>query len=94
MPRPTVPAATRTNGSLRQAAYRRRHLLDPGSLDAARLNMVVAIGSKLAIERLAKSYGVTQRVLVERQIAAAKQEATATMPRAEQKTYSAVGKQR
>lgn len=70
------------------------HLLDPSSLDAARLNMVVSMGAKRALEWLSARYGVTQRVFVERLIADAEEEAMASMSRAEQKTYYAVGKQR
>ena len=47
-----------------QAAYRRRHLQD---VDATgeRLNMVVGISAKRALERLARHYAVSQRAMLE-----------------------------
>ena len=84
-------ASKRASGTQRQAEYRRRHLVDPSSLDAARLNMIVTIGAKRALERLSERYGVTQRVFIERLIAEAEQEATASMSRTEQKKYYSAG---
>ena len=49
----------------RQAAYRARHLKDEDG-KGERLNMIVSATAKTQLKRLAKSYGVTQRVLVER----------------------------
>ena len=48
-----------------QAAYRRRHLQD---VDATgeRLNMVIGISAKRALERLARHYAVSQRAMLER----------------------------
>ena len=53
-----------------QAAYRRRHLQD---VDATgeRLNMVVGISAKRALERLARHYAVSQRAMLERLLAEA-----------------------
>jgi len=55
------------SASERQAAYRQKHLHD---LDGtkARLNLLIEHRAKLALARLAKSYGVTQTELLERLI--------------------------
>ena len=44
----------------RQAAYRQRHLHDEGGT-GERLNVVIDLHAKRALERLASCYGVTQR---------------------------------
>jgi hypothetical protein len=53
------------NSAQRQAAYRERHLKDENG-KGERLNLVVNLHAKRAIERLAVCYGVTQRDLIER----------------------------
>ena len=54
----------------RQAAYRERHLKDPeGGLE--RLNLLVSLQAKRQLERLAASYGVTQKSLLEQPLAEA-----------------------
>ena len=58
----------------RQAAYRQRHLHDDGGT-GERLNVVIDLHAKRALERLASCYGVTQRKILERVLAAAEQEA-------------------
>lgn len=49
----------------RQAAYRARHL---ASVDGQgeRLNLIVGVQAKRALERLASCYGVTQRAMIEK----------------------------
>lgn len=54
----------------RQAAYRVRHLQDEAA-GGERLNMVVDLHAKRALERLAICYGVTQKVMLERLLAEA-----------------------
>ncbi|MHB1301809.1 MAG: hypothetical protein ACYCY8_13225 [Burkholderiales bacterium] len=49
----------------RQADYRARHLHDVDG-KGERLNMVIDLTTKRALERLAKCYGVTQRQMLER----------------------------
>ena len=49
----------------RQAAYRRRHLKDEHA-KAERLNAVIDVHAKRALERLSTCYGVTQRQVLER----------------------------
>ena len=49
----------------RQAAYRVRHLRNEGG-KSGRLNFVVDLHAKQALERLATCYAVTQRVILER----------------------------
>lgn len=44
----------------RQAAYRTRHLKNEDSI-GERLNLIVDLHTKLALERWAKCYGVTQK---------------------------------
>jgi hypothetical protein len=57
----------------RQAAYRNRHLRDEhGNLE--RINQVVSLHAKRALERLAKCYGVTQRGLLEKLLLDAEKE--------------------
>lgn len=48
----------------RQAAYRARHLKSGDVLDQ-RLNLVIDLHAKCALERLALCYGVTQRALLQ-----------------------------
>jgi len=58
-------------------------------MDAARLNMVVPIGTKRALERLAVRYGVTQRSILERLVGDAEQAETSIMSSADLKRYYA-----
>ena len=60
-PRGKKPAKSNAE---RQADYRRRHLLEPDTVDSERLNMVVPVSAKRKLERLAAHYGVTQRMLL------------------------------
>jgi len=48
----------------RQAAYRLRHLKSEDVLDQ-RLNLVIDLHAKCALERLALCYGITQRALLQ-----------------------------
>ena len=48
----------------RQAAYRARHLKSADVLDE-RLNLMIDLHAKCALERLALCYGVTQRALLQ-----------------------------
>jgi len=54
----------------RQAAYRARHLQCVDG-QGERLNMIVNIHTKRALERLASAHGLTQRAMLERLIAQA-----------------------
>lgn len=54
-----------TNNAARQAAYRARHLQDVEG-QGMRINTVVSIYAKNALQRLAVCYGVTQRQMLER----------------------------
>jgi hypothetical protein len=54
-----------TSNASRQSAYRKRHLQDEEG-HCERINQVVSLHAKRALERLAKCYGVTQRALLER----------------------------
>lgn len=54
----------------RQAAYRARHLHDIDG-QGVRLNAVVSIAAKRALERLASYYGIDQRATLERVLAQA-----------------------
>lgn len=58
----------------RQAAYRQRHLHDESGT-GERLNVVIDLHAKRALERLASCYGVTQRQILERVLANAEKEA-------------------
>jgi len=49
-----------TSNAQRQAAYRARHLKDENG-KSERLNLIVDLHAKRALERWAKCYGVTQR---------------------------------
>ena len=54
-----------TNNATRQAAYRARHLQDVEG-QGMRINTVVSIYAKNALQRLAAYFGVTQRQMLER----------------------------
>jgi hypothetical protein len=66
----TNPVQTPLNNAQRQAQYRARHLLDVEG-KAERLNTVIELSAKRALERLASCYGVTQRAMIERLISEA-----------------------
>ena len=73
----------------RQAAYRARHLHDEGGT-GERLNVVINLHAKRALERLASSYGVTQLAMLEQIIAAAESEAlkkSARLPKGQDDYY-------
>jgi len=79
--------ASAATGAERQAAYRRRHLDEIDSLDSARLNMVVPIATKRALERLARRYAVTQRIMLERLVEEAERVAIRELSNAEMRRY-------
>jgi hypothetical protein len=63
---PTTMAQPRNNAQ-RQADYRARHLKsEDGQLQ--RLNLMIDLHAKRALERLASCYGVTQKSMLERLI--------------------------
>lgn len=64
---------TKTNAE-RQAAYRVRHLRDEDG-KGERLNIVIDLHAKRALERLAACYGVTQRAMLERLVLEAERDA-------------------
>jgi hypothetical protein len=68
------PKARIKSNAVRQAAYRQRHLQDVDG-KAERLNAVIDLRAKRALERLSKCYGCTQRTLLERLLKAAEHEA-------------------
>lgn len=73
----------------RQAAYRARHLHDIDG-QGERINAVVSINAKCALERLASYYGITHRAVLERALAQADREAlaqVAKLPRGELDYY-------
>ena len=71
----------------RQAAHRARHLKDVDG-SGERLNMIVNAAAKMQLMRLAASYGVTQRALVERLLAAAQAEAFSGLTGEQQDAYA------
>ena len=81
-------SVAQTNAT-RQAAYRQRHLHDDDGT-GERLNVVIDLHAKRALERLASCYGVTQRAILERVLATAEQEAltkSARFPRGQDDYY-------
>ena len=73
----------------RQAAYRARHLHDEGGT-GERLNVVINLHVKRALERLASCYGVTQLAMLEQIIADAEREAlkkSARLPKGQDDYY-------
>lgn len=64
--RPMTDAQRRARNAEHQAAYRRRHLQAPDTVDSERINQVVGIGTKRALERLARHYAVSQRAALEK----------------------------
>ena len=60
----------------RQAEYRKRHLKEG---TAQRLNVILSSDSKLALERLANHYGVTNKELLEQVLLEAQSQLLAGM---------------
>ncbi len=54
-----------TPNAKRQAAYRARRKNDE-SAPTERLNLIIDLHAKRALERLAKCYGVTQKTMIQR----------------------------
>ena len=54
-----------TSNAQRQALYRARHLRELDEM-LLRLNLMIDLHAKRALERLASGYGVTQRSVLER----------------------------
>src|SRR5688500_15297420 len=66
-----------------QAAYPRRHPSNPDADDSemlARLSVMVSKPTKRQLERLAASYGVTQREMLERALAGAERQVLEALP--------------
>ena len=63
-----------TSNAERQAAYRAKHLKSVDG-QGERLNLVVGISAKRALERLASCYGVTQRAMIEKLLRDAERQA-------------------
>ena len=62
--RKTMTAAQKAErNAAYQSAYRKRHLQDVDA-DDERLNMVIGISAKRALERLARHYAVSQRAML------------------------------
>lgn len=70
----------------RQRAYRARHLHDIDG-GGERINCVVPISTKRALERLAACYGVTQRKMIERLVADAQADALSGLTPVQQEKY-------
>lgn len=63
----------------RQAAYRARHLQCVDG-QGMRLNTILSVDAKYALERLASAYGLTQRAMLERLIVQAEQATVDALP--------------
>jgi hypothetical protein len=73
----------------RQAAYRARHLKKESG-QGERLNLVIDLHAKRAIERLAVCYGVTQKEIIERLALGAQRvtlDKAATLPKGPDEYY-------
>lgn len=68
----------------RQAEYRKRHLKE-GS--AQRLNVILELNAKLALERMAKYHGVTNKELLGRVLLDAQSQLLANMNGEQQNRY-------
>ena len=66
---------------------RRRHLDEVDTVDSARLNMIVPVATKRALERLAERYAVTQREMLGKLIGDTERAATNGMPSADLRRY-------
>lgn len=85
--RKTGRRARTASSAERQAVYRRRHLDEVDTIDSARLNMIVPVATKRALERLAMRYAVTQREMLGKLIGDAERAATDGMRSADLRRY-------
>jgi len=76
------------SNSQRQAAYRARHLHDENGT-GERIDLLVDIHTKRALERLATRYTVTQRAMLQNLIADAERALIASLTASEQASYFA-----
>lgn len=74
------------SNALRQAEFRARHLKEEGG-QGERLNMVVDLHAKAALDRLAVRYGVTKRQTLEMIIAGAERSMLDCLPMAQHDDY-------
>lgn len=74
------------SGAERQAAYRERQLKSEEGT-GARLDMVIEVSGKYALERLAVRYRVTQREMLERLIKTAEGNAVRKLSAQEERDY-------
>lgn len=70
--------------SKRQAEYRKRHIKEGSD---QRLNVILDLQAKLALERMAKLQGVSNKELLERVLLAAQSQLLAAMDMAQQARY-------
>lgn len=63
-----------TSNAQRQAAYRLKHLKDVDG-QGERLNIIIDLHAKKALERLSSCYGVTQRAMIEKLLIDAERQA-------------------
>ena len=90
--RPMTDAQRRARNAEHQAAYRRRHLQEPDTVDSERINQVVGVGTKRALERLARHYAVSQRAALEKVLGEADKAVSRRMDDADFKHYVRDGK--
>ncbi|PKO62394.1 MAG: hypothetical protein CVU24_04270 [Betaproteobacteria bacterium HGW-Betaproteobacteria-18] len=79
-----------TSNAQRQAAYRLKHLKDDDA-QAERLNIIIDLHAKKALERLSSCYGVTQRAMIEKLLIDAERQAAnaaALMPGGDASYYA------
>ncbi len=72
------------NGAQKRAAYRQRRIKDG---DGKRLQAVISLEAKRALERLARHNGITQAAMLERLALEEQQRVTATMDDIQYRTY-------
>ena len=68
----------------RQAEYRKRHMKEGSD---QRLNVILDLHAKLALERMAKHYGVTNKAMLERALLAAQSQLIKDMNGDQQSAY-------
>lgn len=68
----------------KQAAYRARKLVDG---DGERIQVIVSLHAKRALERLARHYGMSQAAMLERLVEQEQQRVTATMDGEQYRVY-------
>lgn len=68
----------------RQAEYRKRHIKEGSD---QRLNVILDLQAKLALERMAKHYGVTNKNVLERLLLEAQSQLIAQMDGQQQSNY-------